>query len=255
MQNKTKLQRFIHGIKLGIKLSLLPKPVENFHTNPLIRIFRVLGGLSFILLIGGFIPRGSLFFYIILPLAILQLLYILTISIIKFCYLIYLWRNKKLEVRNSPLDKIATFGLNLIACVKGTCVYGLSGGAALSLGLSIDELLLNYGREPIFRDALGNSLDKALNSLGYENPNSDINQPSIEAKKLKYKLEQLKGLNRDIDDIDSMSREVGANDSEIIREIKNDLKNKIEAEKRSIAESKSKILSQLEGKNPFNTKK
>ena len=124
MQNenkKTKLQRFLYGIKLGIKLSLLPKSVKKFHTYPLVRIFRVLGDISFILFISGYIPRGSLIFYIIFPLAILQLVYIMIISTIKFCYLIYLWKNKKLEVINSPLDKIATFGLNLVACIKGTC--------------------------------------------------------------------------------------------------------------------------------------
>ena len=90
LEKKTKLQRFIYGIKLGIKLSLLPKSVEKFHNYPLTRIFRVLGGISFIFLISGFIDRGSLLFYIIFPLAIVQLIYIMVISTIKFCYLIYL---------------------------------------------------------------------------------------------------------------------------------------------------------------------
>jgi hypothetical protein len=62
-----------YGIKLGIKLYLLPKSVEKFHTYHLVRIFRVLGGISFILLISGYISRGSLIFYIIFSLAILQL--------------------------------------------------------------------------------------------------------------------------------------------------------------------------------------
>ena len=56
MQNKkqkTKLQRFIHGIKLGIKLSLLPASVESFHNYPLVRIFRVIGGVSIILFLSA----------------------------------------------------------------------------------------------------------------------------------------------------------------------------------------------------------
>jgi hypothetical protein len=89
-KNKTNLQRFLYGVKLGIKLSLLPKSVENFHTYPLVRIFRVLGGISFILLISGYITRGSLIIYIIFPVAILQLVYIMFISTIKFYYFIYL---------------------------------------------------------------------------------------------------------------------------------------------------------------------
>lgn len=109
---------------------------------------------------------------------------------IKFCYYVYLWKNSKLKVRNSPLDKIANLGLNSVACVKGTCVYGLSGGAALEL--SIDELLLNHGREPVFRNALADKLNKTLNRLGFSKPNNDVNEPIMEAKKLKYKLEKLK---------------------------------------------------------------
>jgi hypothetical protein len=255
MDKKTKLQRFFHGVRLGIKLSLLPKSIERFHLHPLTRIFRVLGGISFILIIGKFIARGSLLFYFIFPLAVLQLIYIMFISTTKFCYFIYLWKNNKLEVRNSPLDKIATIGLNLVACVKGTCQYGIYGGAALGLGLSIDELLLNFGREPVFRDALGSKLDKILTSLGYENPSSNVNEPLKEAKILKYKLEQLKVLNKDIEEINVLGNEVGANDSELIREIKEDISRKIEKEKRSIIESRSNILSQLSekngGKNPF----
>ena len=57
---KTKLQRFLYGVKLGIKLSLLPKSVEEFHNHRLTRIFRVIGGVSFISLIGGFVARGSI---------------------------------------------------------------------------------------------------------------------------------------------------------------------------------------------------
>ena len=44
-------------------------------------------------------------------------------------------------MRNSPLDRVAAFGLNLVACVKGTCKYGIGTGAALGLGSVIDELL------------------------------------------------------------------------------------------------------------------
>lgn len=110
----------------GFKLSLLPESVSKFHNHPITRIFRVLGGISFLLFIGGaYIARESIFFYIIFPLAILQLIYIMVISTIKFCYYIYLLKNGKLLVKNSPLDKLASIGLNLVACVKDTCQYGI----------------------------------------------------------------------------------------------------------------------------------
>lgn len=123
---KTKLQRLIYGMKLGIKLSLLPDSVNKIHNSPLIRIFRVLGGISILLVLAGhWLAKQTILFYIIFPLAFLQFSYILIINMIKSYYLYYLWKNNKLQVRNSPLDKIATFGLNLVACVKGTCIYGV----------------------------------------------------------------------------------------------------------------------------------
>jgi hypothetical protein len=63
-------------------------------------------------------------------------------------------------------------------------------------------------------NTLGNQLNKALKILGFENPNNEISEPIKEAKKLKFKFEQLKVLNKDIEDIDN-------------REIKKDIKEKL----------------------------
>ncbi len=154
------------GIKFSFKLPSLPEVVSKFHNHSLIRVFRVSGGLSILMVLSKSELALNYLFYIVFPLAFLQFLYIIIINLIKFCYIIYLWRNKKLEVRNSPLNRLASFSVTLITCVKGTCVLGLSGGTALGMGLGIDELLISYGREPVFRDTLGKGLDKALNSVG-----------------------------------------------------------------------------------------
>src|SRR2546423_7624833 len=160
---KTNLQNFIYGVKLGIKLSLLPKSVESFHSHPLTRIFRVIGGISILLILLKVKTIDKPYLYeIVFILAALQFTYIIIIGIIKFCYYIYLYKNNKLEVRNSPLNRIATFGLNLVACVKGTCQYGITAGAALGLGVSIDELLVHHGRDSVFKDVLGHGLDQTL---------------------------------------------------------------------------------------------
>ena len=55
-------------------------------------------------------------------LAMIQFLYIAVISIIKIGYIVYLWKNKKLEVRNSPIDHIASLTLKLATYIKGACV-------------------------------------------------------------------------------------------------------------------------------------
>lgn len=105
-KKNTKLKRFMYGVKLGIKLSLLPEPVKKFHNNPLTRIFRVLGGISFILLISkAYLSINTSLLFMIFPLAMLHLTYIMIISAIKNIYYIYLLINGKLVVKNSPLDR------------------------------------------------------------------------------------------------------------------------------------------------------
>ena len=235
------------GVKHAYKLPSLPVSVNNFHNYPLTRIFRVLGGISILIVLSGSeIAKQSFLFYIVFPLAFVQFIYIVVINLIKFFYIIYLWRNNKFEVRNSPLNRLASFSVTLISCVKGTCVLGLSGGTALGMGLGIDELLASYGRETVFRDTLGKGLDQALNSIGFENPNKDITNMKSDIKTLKYKYKALKSLSNDIDELDSIAEQTGVKDSELIKEVKKDLKKTIQLEKDSIIKSRSKILSELE---------
>jgi len=205
------------GIKFSFKLPSLPQTVAKFHNYPLVRIFRVLGGVSILLVLSKSEFSNKYLFYIVFPLAFLQFIYIIIINLTKFCYIIYLWINKKLEVRNSPLNILASFSVTIISCVKGTCVLGLSGGTALGMGLGIDELLVNYGREPVFRDTLGKGLDKALNGLGFKNPNKDISNSDLDLKTLKYRYTKLIDLNKDIDELTSMSDQAGVKDSEFIK--------------------------------------
>lgn len=245
-KHMNKIQRFLYGVKLGIKLSLLPPSVEKFHNSPLVRIFRVIGGISILLILTRSEQINKyLLLYIIFPIAILQFIYILSISVIKFCYYLYLLKNKKLQVRNSPLDKIASIGLNLVACVKGTCQYGLSAGVALSLGVSIDEVLLAQGREPVFRNAFGKPLDDVLNSLGYENPNKDITNCKSDIKTLKHRYKEYSNLRKDLAEVECLSEQEGIQDSELVKEVRQDFKARMQQEKNYIARSQSKILSSL----------
>jgi hypothetical protein len=119
------------------------------------------------------------------------------------------------------------------------------------MGLGIDELLVNYGRDPVFRDTLGKGLDKALTNMGFENPHKDIPKIDGNIKDLKFRYNKLVELGKDIDDLNSASQEAGIKDSDFIKEIKQDIMTRIEEEKRSIAVQQSKILSQLNKGNYF----
>ena len=92
---KTILNRIWLGIKLGWKLPSLPASVEKYHNHLITRILRVLGGISILLVLSKSEFAIKYLFYIIFPLAFLQFLYIIIINLIKFVYVIYLWKNKK----------------------------------------------------------------------------------------------------------------------------------------------------------------
>lgn len=81
----------------------------------------------------------------------LHFLYAICISFIKLGYIVYLWRKKKLEVRNSPLDLVATLTVKLAACIKGACAAGGATATVLSLGLGADKLLQETGHPPVFQ--------------------------------------------------------------------------------------------------------
>lgn len=169
----TKLKRFTKGLIIGFNMPLLPPKILCFHNNILVRIFRIIGGISVITWLGKFYASG--YYYIVFPIAMLHLIYFLIICLIKMYYIVHLWRNGKFEVRNSPLDRLATLAVKLAACTKGACELGASLSVAFGLGLGIDELLMYSGREPVFRVHAGPGLDEFLTKLGYENStNKDV---------------------------------------------------------------------------------
>jgi len=243
MDKKTKLQRFFHGVKLGIKLSLLPKSVENFHNNPLVRIFRVIGGISILLFLYSPIWLGNLnLYWIIFMLAMSHLLYIIIISIIKMYYLFYLWVNKKLEVRNSPLDQVATLAVKLAACIKGICVTGGASATVLGLGFGADKLLEEAGYTPFFKKAVGNHLGRLLSSLGYVGDNEYI--------EIKRRMLEIKSRARNIDELNNIIHEIENNDSFVglrkeIKDFKEEFIKELNNERRMKDIEESKILSKL----------
>lgn len=240
---QTKLQRLILGAKLGFKLSLLPKVIEDFHNYPLVRIFRVIGGVSVVLFLSS--PSWLDTFYltwVVFTLAMLHLLYILIISVIKLCYLFYLWKNKKLQVRNSPLDRLASLTLNLAACLKGGCVVGAAGATVFGLGFATDNLLEEAGYAPVFKKALGNQLGSILSALGHTG--------NTEYIELQRQMVEVKSRAKNIEDLIKLVNEMENNES--FRELKNELKQfqdefikELQKEKRMKDIQQSKILKEL----------
>jgi len=226
LKKKSKFQRFAFGLKKGIYLELLPDNVLIFHNSVIVRIFRVIGGISFILWISKLYLKSNISLVLILPFVFIHLIYITIISFIKIKYLIYLWKNGKLEVRNSPVDKFATFGFRLAACAKGVCVYGAGTGTTIALGLGIDELLAHSGRPAIFKPIFGGTLDRFLTKVGVENPNREIVNIKNEIDLLTYKIKSLNNLQENLKEINSIETTT-VEDKILLSEVKNALNEEI----------------------------
>lgn len=151
MTNTNLFNRLKVGIKKGWTQPTLPDHLIKLQLNPLIRIFRVLGGISLLLILSKKINYfSSLFFYIAFLIVILYSFYLFYITFYRIKHIKMILKNKDLEIRNSPLDKFATYAGKLIFCAKGACDTVAPIGVVLGIMAGFDTILEHKGREPIF---------------------------------------------------------------------------------------------------------
>lgn len=167
MQNKTKktiFQRIWLGIKVGWNTPMLPPKVLSFHNHSFTRIFRVLGGISII----TFLSKKYMLFiypfnYVVLLFALLHFMYIAIISIIKLFYGIKVLKSDKLEVRNSPVDKLAGAAGKLLFCWKYGCQAGSAGLGLVGTSFLIDTMLEAGNQEKVFTPLIGKGVNFFVN--------------------------------------------------------------------------------------------
>ena len=171
-----------------------------------------------------------------------HLLYIFVISIIKIYYIIYLWKNKKLEIKNSPIDNVATLALKLAACIKGACVAGGASATILGLGFGLDKLLEEAGYAPFFKKAVGNKLGQILDNLGYSSNSEflDLQNRIYEIKKRVRNIDELNKILNEINNDDSLK---GLSDE--LKEFKEEFNEQLRSEKELKKIEQSKILARL----------
>nr|AVR57734.1 hypothetical protein C0989_000030 [Termitomyces sp. T132]AVR57757.1 hypothetical protein C0989_000031 [Termitomyces sp. T132] len=112
------------GIHKGWTTPNLPAHILELQDKPLIRILRVLGGISILTLLGrarGLLELNIYFVYIAMIVAFVFVLYNIYISYHRSCYIYKIINTDELEVRNSPLDK--TRIAKIVMCAKGACDY------------------------------------------------------------------------------------------------------------------------------------
>ena len=108
---KKNYSAIMHNLNLGIKkaygISLLPARVEVFYSSLVMRIFRVVGGASIVLILTGkYILFNKEIQILIIVFSLAHSILISCIFTIKFFYGLYVIIKKPhvFEVRNSPIN-------------------------------------------------------------------------------------------------------------------------------------------------------
>lgn len=170
---KKSLNDIMNGFKHAWNIPSLPDNVLCFHNHIFTRIFRVIGGISIVGFLSG-MAKHYLFssellrplYYLVLFLALLHFIYIIGIKIIKIIHMIKVWRSGKLDVRNSPLNRLSTSAAKLLQCWKFGCEVGSSGLGLVGSGFLIDQILEAGGQQKVFTPLIG----KGVHFFAYGQP-------------------------------------------------------------------------------------
>ena len=248
---KSILTRIWSGIKLGWNTPTLPEHILKLQLHPLIRILRVLGGISTVLILTKkSLVFPSFFLYIFLILSIMFFIYHTYISYYRIIHMYKTLKSDKLDVKNSPIDRIATIAGKALWCIKGSCDQLPHLGLGLSLGAVTDQILENSGRDPVFMPFLGGLLNKVI---GGETVDSIYQQRKQAYKELMDLDKADKLLEEDKKSLQSLmnSKFLSENDKEIITKEFLSSKNNIAINRNKILETISK---ELEKTQPFSKK-
>lgn len=247
--NKTKLQRIWKGIKLGWNTPTLPDNILKLQMHPLIRILRVLGGISTLYLLSNKALHYSVYiFYIAFFFCLLFFIYHIIISYFRIRHICKILKSDKLDIKNSPLDHIARLSARLLLCAKGVCDQAAPVGVAMGILLGIDTSLQMSDQKPIFGPLLGSALKIVLPNNEVKIKVSDlIKKPVSEIDMNNKEIEELKNI---IDKVSSWDNNNKNAASEIISELN---KYKSELTKQN-GELQNKVTDLLKS-NPFGTKK
>ena len=161
---KQKFIRTWNGIYKGWSAPSLPEHILALQSKPIIRIFRVLGGLSTLALLGrGYLRVFEIKEYVLYGVMFIALLFLLYNLYIGWHRIKYIYKNiKDLEVRNSPLDRYATVIARVVFCAKGVCEIAPYVGGSLGLMLGVDQVLKDSGRDAFFGPLIGSGLNRVL---------------------------------------------------------------------------------------------
>jgi tellurite resistance protein TehA-like permease len=108
---KGMISRIYTGVKKGILTPTLPEHIIKLNNNPIIRFFKVLGGISILLILTkmlDYLGDSLLYFYVLVfctILAILFSMYHIFLTYHRIKHIIKVLKSDELNVRKYPLDR------------------------------------------------------------------------------------------------------------------------------------------------------
>ena len=96
---------FYLGLMRAYSIPTLPVKVEKYYNHIFVRIFRVLGGISVLMVLSNFyLDLPNVFTFLCVFVACIHITLVFIIFIIKTFYSLYIliFRREKFEIRNSP---------------------------------------------------------------------------------------------------------------------------------------------------------
>lgn len=228
MNNIARLKK---AIVLGLRTNSLPEHIIVLQKNPIIRIIRVLGGVSLLLILSKSLTGFSIFFlYLALFFSVIFCFYLLYINYYRFLHVIATLRSDKFDVRNSPLDIFIRNSARLLFCIKGVCEGAAPLGTALGIGLGVDQVLAEAGREKIFAPILAGFLPKRT----FSTPVTTM-------------MNRVQGFNDDISDVQNFIHNVKewADNGQLSQKDATDLINNFSEHKTQIINNRDMVVGEI----------
>lgn len=252
-KDKTILSRLWTGLKLGWSTPTLPQNIIDFQMYPLIRILRVLGGISTLYLLSNKASYYNVFFlYLAIFFTFLFFIYHSYISVHRVRFIYRTLKSNKLDIKNSPLDHLARLSARLILCAKGICDQAQPVGVAMGIMLGVDTALEKANHKAIFGPILGSALKTVLPK------DEEVEKRIIDL--IKNPVSDIEKNNKDIKEITDMIDGVSkwSDTDEAIKGDASEIINELSKQKAEMLKNNSKIsaeVTDLLKSNPFGTKK
>lgn len=159
--NKSILKRIYIGVYEGYKIQIVPSFIINLEKKLYFRLFKLVGGFSTIFIITGIANNyNKIIFYIAVIPSLLYLFYRIFYTYYVTIEVFKIIKDKRYQVRNSPLDHLSTIFKGVFIAAKTTGKFSVGAGIGYSLANELDSILAEEGRERVFVPAIKAGLDK-----------------------------------------------------------------------------------------------